>query len=282
MRWHANLTLIYQKIMKTLIVASSVLLAATLQNTFGQKPAVMVSNEPGWHKIGEVTANFKMQNESLLVWGADRFSQLKLRVTDAPINIEKLQVIYESGETEDIDVSSEIEAWGESKTIELKGDNKEIEKVSFTYKTLPNYRGEKAQVELYGYKKGNGSDSYRSDRDTDLNNNGKDDRTDANEDINKTDRDVDNAVERADENARDATNDTKHDIKDGAEKVGDKISEAAGNAKAEINDQFYSGKMGPNGQNIYIDRHSKYYYISDEGKKVYIEKTQLKDRPKRD
>ncbi len=282
MRWHANLTLIYQKIMKTLIVASSVLLAATLQNTFGQKPAVMVSNEPGWHKIGEVTANFKMQNESLLVWGADRFSQLKLRVTDAPINIEKLQVIYESGETEDIDVSSEIEAWGESKTIELKGDNKEIEKVSFTYKTLPNYRGEKAQVELYGYKKGNGSDSYRSDRDTDLNNNGKDDRTDANEDINKTDRDVDNAVERADENARDATNDTKRDIKDGAEKVGDKISEAAGNAKAEINDQFYSGKMGPNGQNIYIDRHSKYYYISDEGKKVYIEKTQLKDRPKRD
>jgi hypothetical protein len=254
--------------MKRAITIMMVLLVGLINLTFAQKPAVMVSKEPGWHKIGEITANFKMQTESIVVWGADEFSQIKLRVTDAPINIERLQVIYEDGTSEDIDVRSEIQAWGETRTIDLKGADKEIEKVAFTYKTLPNYRGEKAQVELYGYRRGNESDSYRRDNDRD--------NRDLND--NRRERDLDNA-ERDVEQAADST---KEDVKEGANKLGDKISEAASNAAAEVNDQFYSGKMGPDGQNIYIDKHSKYYYINNEGKKVYIDKSQIKDRPKKD
>jgi hypothetical protein len=265
--------------MKKLVVVLMVLLVASL-NSFAQKPAVMVSNEPGWHKIGEITANFNMQNESIVIWGADRFAELKLRVTDAPINIEKLQVIYESGETEDIDVNSEIQAWGETQTLMLKNADKEIKKVAFTYRTLPNYRGEKAQVELYGYKKGNESDGYRSDRD--LNNNGNDDRNDVNRDVDKAERDVNNAAKRTEDDVEDAANKTERETKDGVDKVGDKISEAAGNAAAEVNDQLYSGKMGPGGEKIYIDKHSKYYYINSEGKKVHIDKSQLRDKSSKD
>jgi hypothetical protein len=267
--------------MKKLIVVLMALLVASV-NSFAQKPAVMVSNEPGWHKIGEITANFNMQSESIVVWGADRFAELKLRVTDAPINIERLQVIYESGETEDIDVASEIQAWGESQTLMLKNEDKEIKKVAFTYKTLPNYRGEKAQVELYGYKKGNDGDSYRSDNDKDLNNNGTDDRKDVNRDVDRAEKDVNNAAKRTEDDVEDAANKTEAETKDGVDKVGNKISEAAGNAAAEVNDQLYSGKMGPGGEKIYIDKHSKYYYINSEGKKVHIDKSQVRDRTPKD
>ena len=40
-------------------------------STYAQKPAVMVSDKAGWHKIGEVTASFKSEKDELVVMGAD-------------------------------------------------------------------------------------------------------------------------------------------------------------------------------------------------------------------
>jgi hypothetical protein len=129
-----------------------VLLVAALSNkAFAQEPSVMISDKPGWHKIGEVKADFKMENESIIVLGADRFKSILLKVTDAPINIEKVQVFFESGETQDIDVKNELKAGAETRVIDLKSAE-EIKKVEFTYKSLPNTTNDKAHVELYGLK----------------------------------------------------------------------------------------------------------------------------------
>ena len=84
--------------------------------------------------------------------GKDQFKSLKLKVTDAPINIESVQVVYESGEKEDLTVQSELQAGNETKVLDLKNSSKEIDKVVFKYKTMPSYRNEKAHVELYGLK----------------------------------------------------------------------------------------------------------------------------------
>jgi hypothetical protein len=75
-----------------------------------------------------------------------------LKVTDAPINIVNVEVFYESGEPEKIDVKNELQAGSETRKIDLKGANQDIQKVVFTYKTLPNHEDEKAHVELYGLK----------------------------------------------------------------------------------------------------------------------------------
>ena len=112
----------------------------------------MLSTNPGWHKIGEVKADFKVENESIAVLGADKFRSILLKVTDAPINIQDVKVTYESGEVEDFDVKNELKANSETRKIDLKDPTKEIKKVTFTYKTLPNQKDEKAHVELYGLK----------------------------------------------------------------------------------------------------------------------------------
>ena len=128
-------------------------MSALLINTaFAQEPSIMLSDKPGWHKIGEVKADFKMENQSISVMGKDKFKSILLKVTDAPINIEGIQVFYESGDMEEFNVKNELKAGAETKKLDMKGGAQEIKKVTFTYKTLPNQQDEKAHVELYGLK----------------------------------------------------------------------------------------------------------------------------------
>jgi hypothetical protein len=119
---------------------------------WAQKPAVIANEKEGWQKIGEVTASFQVEKDGITVLGADRFKAIKLKVTDAPINIYNVTVYYENGDTEPLDVKSELKAGQETKTYNLKGTDKQLKKVVFTYKSVANMEGDKAHVELYGMK----------------------------------------------------------------------------------------------------------------------------------
>ena len=138
--------------MKKIILVFFAMSALLVNVAFAQEPSVMLSDKPGWHKIGEVKADFKMENQSISVLGKDKFKSILLKVTDAPINIEGIQVFYESGEMEEFEVKNELKAGAETKKLDMKGGEQEIKKVTFTYKTMPNQQDEKAHVELYGLK----------------------------------------------------------------------------------------------------------------------------------
>jgi len=116
-----------------------------------QTPGVVISNKAGWHKIGETTASFKMENESIVVMGADKFKSIKLKVTDANLDLESLEVYYESGDVDNIAVKTSLNAGAETRVIDVK-DKSSISKVVFKYKTKPNMADKKAHVELYGLK----------------------------------------------------------------------------------------------------------------------------------
>jgi hypothetical protein len=138
--------------MKKIILVFFAMSALLVNVAFAQEPSVMLSDKPGWHKIGEVKADFKMENQSISVLGKDKFKSILLKVTDAPINIEGIQVFYESGDMEEFNVKNELKAGAETKKLDLKDGGQEVKKVTFTYKTIPNQQDEKAHVELYGLK----------------------------------------------------------------------------------------------------------------------------------
>lgn len=71
---------------------------------------------------------------------------------------------------------------------------------------------------------------------------------------------------------------TTQGIKKTADKVGDKTSELASKGAAQITDKIYDGKVGPDGQTIYIDKDSKYFYVDSEGHRVFLKKSELKDK----
>jgi hypothetical protein len=135
-----------------MIVLASLL--AFSQAIYAQKPAVVVSDKTGWHKIGETTVDFSKESDEVDVMLADKFASLKFKVTDAPIELMDLDVVYEDGVKQNISIGYSIKAAGESsKEIDIKGaGEKAIDKILFRYRTLPNRKEKKAHVEIYGKK----------------------------------------------------------------------------------------------------------------------------------
>jgi hypothetical protein len=124
----------------------------SLSSIKAQKVAVVTNNKAGWHKIGETTADFKTDKDVIKVWGDDRFKSLRIKVTDAPVHIEQLTVVYQDGEPENIPVRYDFKQGTESRNIDLKGYERKIKEVDFIYRTVPNYKVDKAHIEIWGLK----------------------------------------------------------------------------------------------------------------------------------
>jgi hypothetical protein len=79
-------------------------------------------------------------------------------------------------------------------------------------------------------------------------------------------------------NAQSKVKEAEQDVKHSAKTVGHKSAEIASKGKARITDQRYKDKVGPNGQTIYVDNHSRYYWIDKKGHRQYVTEAELKDK----
>jgi hypothetical protein len=269
-----------------------VILGILINNAVAQTPAVVTDNDPGWHKIGEITASFKMESESIIVFGRDEFTKIRMNVVDAPINIQKIKIYFEEGDEQEIEVMQELRPGAMSKVIDLTGVQKELNKVVFTYKSIPNSGMDRAKVELYGLKtRKDRSDAFRDKDDDDE---GKVERKseegvqEVDEATHETRREIKEESREAKREAKETEKDLKEESREAKEELKDSektdddndVAEFAGNAVSHIKDKVYVDKTGPDGETIYIDKHSRYYFINDDGEKVFVAKTKLKDRKK--
>lgn len=138
--------------MKKLFLMLLVITAQT--QMWAQKPKIVTSDKAGWHKIGETSVDFRTETDEILVIGANRFQSLKIKVTDAPINLVSLDVYFDKGEKQSVTVGQEIKSQGETKVIPLNGNTeRNVQKVIFKYNTVNSgEKGKKAHVELWGLK----------------------------------------------------------------------------------------------------------------------------------
>jgi hypothetical protein len=133
-------------------IAVFVLLAMAIVYGSANAQAVVVSDKTGWHKIGSRTIDFKNEKDEITVMGADKFSSIKFKVNDAPLNLQSVEVYYETGDKQDIAVNSPIGPTMESKSYDLNGGERNLKKIVFDYNTLPNIKDEKAEIEVWGLK----------------------------------------------------------------------------------------------------------------------------------
>ncbi|MCD6065845.1 MAG: hypothetical protein K0S33_671 [Bacteroidetes bacterium] len=136
--------------MKKIICILAIAIATV--NTAVAQTKVVISDKKGWHKIGQTTVDFSKDRDEVKVVGADRFAALIFKVEDAPIDLVELEVYYESGDNQKIKVGYPVKAPGQSKEIDLNGGERSIKKIVFVYKTLPNRKDVKANVEIWGLK----------------------------------------------------------------------------------------------------------------------------------
>ena len=129
------------------------ILAITLSGIANaQKTAIMLNDKTGWHRIGETTVDFQKDKDEVRVLVADRFASIKFLVEDAPIYLTSMEVFYESGDTQKMDINMPIKLKGESRILDLNGGERNLKKIVFVYKTLPNRKDKKAHVEIWGLK----------------------------------------------------------------------------------------------------------------------------------
>ena len=63
-----------------------------------------------------------------------------------------------------------------------------------------------------------------------------------------------------------------------AKTVGDKTASTAVKGASAVTDKVYKGKEGPQGQDLYIDKNDRKYYVNGKGKKVFVKSSQIRDK----
>ena len=117
------------------------------------KPDVKNVGVPGtWTTIGRATVDegkdkdvFKIED------GPNRFRHLRVKAEKADIEVKHMWVFYEDGDKEELEVKSKIKAGSSSKSLDLKGTEKKIKKVEFTYSSSSK-KDKKAIAILEGQK----------------------------------------------------------------------------------------------------------------------------------
>lgn len=138
--------------MKNLKIILFVLFLA-VNSVSAQQPGVVLSDKSGWHKIGETKVNFKTETDEIIVIGANRFSAIKIKVTEAPVNIKSFDIHFDKGDVQSVTIGENIKAPGETRVIQLDGKGERIiRKVTFRYNTAAGNAGNRAHLELWGLK----------------------------------------------------------------------------------------------------------------------------------
>lgn len=105
-----------------------------------------------WRLLGTVHAKHTADHDALNVPGPhDYYRKIKFKVTDSPVNIQRLVVRYDDGAPENINTRVEIPKGGESRVIDLKGGKRKLKSIEFWYDTKGFLNG-KADVTVFGMK----------------------------------------------------------------------------------------------------------------------------------
>ena len=67
-------------------------------------------------------------------------------------------------------------------------------------------------------------------------------------------------------------------VKKGVKKAGHKTAELASKGKAKVTDKKLEDRVGPNGETIYVDDGSKYYWVDKRGARHFVEESQLRTK----
>ncbi len=141
------------RIIKTL---SSLLILTLLVSSvgFSQKVSRPSAGTKGtWKLLGTVDAQHTADHDVIVVAGPhDYFRQLKFKVTNSPLNMQRMVVTYDDGGLpEKMDIRYNIPKGGESRVLDLRGGKRKIRSVEFWYDTKGFLNG-RANVTLFGIK----------------------------------------------------------------------------------------------------------------------------------
>ena len=108
------------------------------------------TSSDGWVLLGERTVNDRAETDEILVTSArGPYDALRVEVRRAPIRFYDMKVHYGNGAVQDVDLRDVIPAGGQSRVIDLRGDERVIRRITFRYETRSPGR-RRAVIRVYG------------------------------------------------------------------------------------------------------------------------------------
>ncbi len=101
-----------------------------------------------WDKLGERWVDGKVDRDTIAVGRQERYTSIKIVVEHSAVEIYDVVVVFGNGDTFPIDARMVFGQGTTSRTIDLPGNTRFIQRIEFRYGNLPG--GGKAQVELWG------------------------------------------------------------------------------------------------------------------------------------
>jgi hypothetical protein len=109
-------------------------------------------NRPGpWVLLGQTTVDGQRDRDTIAIGRSEgRFRSIQLRVAGAPVEFQRVVVRYGNGTSEEVEVRDYIQAGGQTRAIDLRGDDRVISSVEFLYSKARWRHGARPRVSLYG------------------------------------------------------------------------------------------------------------------------------------
>jgi hypothetical protein len=126
---------------KTFIIAIAVTLMLTTAS-FAQRGG-------GWQYLGQAHVDGGRDHDNISVGNQGRFRELALQVENGPIEFDHVIVHYANGHSEELSVRQVIPAGGQTRNIDLRGNDRRIVSVELYYGKARHREG-RPMVKLFG------------------------------------------------------------------------------------------------------------------------------------
>jgi hypothetical protein len=104
-----------------------------------------------WVLLGQTTVDGQRDRDTIAIGRSEgRFRSIQLRVSGSSVEFQRVVVRYANGTSEEVEFRDYIPAGGQTRPIDLRGDDRVISSVDFLYSKASWRRGARPRVTLYG------------------------------------------------------------------------------------------------------------------------------------
>ncbi len=106
-----------------------------------------------WEDLGSKEVKDRSEQDTWHITAArGQFRKIKLAVSRRPVRFYKVEITYTNGEKDNVEIRSLIPAGGETRAIDLRGNDRFLSKVDIWYEAASAGRGRRSTVTLWGFK----------------------------------------------------------------------------------------------------------------------------------
>lgn len=124
-------------------------LAGFFFDTSAQKSDQLLNDSTRWRRLGVITINPNENTSEILVLKSQKYSYLRFKTTESRIRLSSIEIFFETGNNQYIELDLIVEPQRMSQPIEVMGGDRRLMKVSFFYNELSNQKNY-SSIQLWG------------------------------------------------------------------------------------------------------------------------------------